>query len=168
MMKVTRRILGIDPGLTRTGYGVVHREGARVMLDEGGVIATSTSQTLADRIHEITSEVRSLIAEWRPEVMVIEQIFSLGKNPKSAILVAHVRGALLATARAADIQVRHYKPTQIKKLLTGNGRANKEQMQEVVRAELRLREVPRPHDVADALAIALCHLHTRWSDLDAA
>ncbi len=159
-----QRILGIDPGLTRTGYGLLHAENGKVILDEGGVIATGADQPLADRIHEIASEVRDLINEWSPEVMVIEQVFSLGKNPKSAILLAHLRGALLYVARDKDLQVVHYRPTEIKKLLTGHGRASKEQMQSVIKTELGLTEVPRPHDVADALAIALCHLHSRFHE----
>ncbi|MFN3160935.1 MAG: crossover junction endodeoxyribonuclease RuvC [Rubinisphaera brasiliensis] len=167
-MAQEQRILGIDPGLTRTGYGVLHAQDGRTILDEGGVIATTTNDTLADRIHEIATEVKAVITDWKPSVMVIEQVFSLGKNPKSAILMAHVRGALLALARQERLRVVHYKPTQIKKLLTGSGRANKEQMQLVVKAELGLTEVPRPHDVADALAIALCHLHTTCADIEAA
>ncbi len=163
-----QRILGIDPGLTRTGYGLLHAENAQIILDEGGVIATRADQPLSDRIHEIANEVRDLINEWSPQVMVIEQVFSLGKNPKSAILLAHLRGALLYTARDGGLQVVHYRPTEIKKLLTGHGRASKEQMQSVIKTELGLSEVPRPHDVADALAIALCHLHSNFHDLPAA
>ncbi len=163
-----QRILGIDPGLTRTGYGLLHAENGKVILDEGGVIATNADRPLADRIHEIASEVRDLIDEWSPEVMVIEQVFSLVKNPKSAILLAHLRGALLYAARDKDLQVVHYRPTEIKKLLTGHGRASKEQMQSVIKLELGLSEVPRPHDVADALAIALCHLHSNFHELGAA
>jgi len=163
-----QRVLGIDPGLNRTGYGVLHRRQRQIVLDEGGVIATSTEQSLADRVHEIACEIQAVITEWKPQVLVIEQVFSLGKNPKSAILLAHVRGALLSTARGAGLQVVHYKPTQIKKLLTGYGQATKEQMQQAVQRELGLTEVPRPHDVADALAIALCHLHSNWGEQGAA
>tara|TARA_R100000789_G_scaffold100609_1_gene112105 strand:+ start:3932 stop:4426 length:495 start_codon:yes stop_codon:yes gene_type:complete len=162
------RILGIDPGLNRTGYGVIHREQNRVILDEGGVVATNTSQPLAERICEIACEIREVIDQWKPTALAIEQVFSLGKNPKSAILLAHVRGAVLANAFESGLKIYHYKPTQIKKLLTGHGRASKEQMQHVVKTELGLSEVPRPHDVADALAIALCHLHTSFLDQHAA
>ncbi|TWT62707.1 crossover junction endodeoxyribonuclease RuvC [Rubinisphaera italica] len=162
------RILGIDPGLNRTGYGVIHREQNRVILDEGGVVATNPSQPLAERICEIACEIREVIDQWKPTALAIEQVFSLGKNPKSAILLAHVRGAVLANAFESGLKIYHYKPTQIKKLLTGHGRASKEQMQHVVKTELGLSEVPRPHDVADALAIALCHLHTSIPDQYAA
>ena len=167
-MSQEQRILGIDPGLNRTGYGLLHRNRGQIVLDEGGVIATSTEQSLADRIHEIASEIRAIITEWQPRTIAIEQVFSLGKNPKSAILLAHVRGAILSTAREAGLQVVHYKPTQIKKLLTGYGQASKEQMQQAVQRELGLTETPRPHDVADALAIALCHLHSSWGEQGAA
>jgi crossover junction endodeoxyribonuclease RuvC len=132
------------------------------------VITTTTKQSLADRIHEIAGEVKQVIEQWQPEALAIEQVFSLGKNPKSAILLAHLRGAILLTAREAGLRVVHYKPTRIKKLLTGHGRASKDQMQAVVRSELGLKETPRPHDVADALALAICHLHSYWVDRDAA
>ncbi len=161
-MNSCMRVLGIDPGLTRTGYGLLHRaqNQNRIVLDEGGVIATSTEQPLADRVWEITREIREVIQQWKPQVLAVEQVFSLGKNPKSAILMAHVRGSLLATAREANLEVVHFRPTQVKKLLTGHGQATKEQMQAVIKWELGLAEVPRPHDVADALAIALCYLQS--------
>ena len=119
------RILGIDPGLNRTGYGVIHREQNRVILDEGGVVATNTSQPLAERICEIACEIREVIDQWKPTALAIEQVFSLGKNPKSAILLAHVRGAVLANAFESGLKIYHYKPTQIKKLLTGHGRVRR-------------------------------------------
>ncbi|MCA8986238.1 MAG: crossover junction endodeoxyribonuclease RuvC [Planctomycetaceae bacterium] len=156
-----RRILGIDPGLNRTGYGIIRDDGRRVFLEEGGVIATTSTDPLAIRVAEIAREMEAIIEQWQPQVLAIEQVFSLMKNPKSAILLAHARGAILAVAGRFSIPVHHYKPTEIKRLLTGHGRASKEQMQLVIRTELGLAEVPRPHDVADALAIALCHAHNR-------
>jgi crossover junction endodeoxyribonuclease RuvC len=114
---------------------------------------------------EIGRELRSIIEEFQPGAMAIEQVFSLGKNPKSAILMAHARGAILFAAADQDIPVHHYTPKQIKKLLTGSGAADKSQVQRVVARELSLDAVPEPHDVADACAIALCHLYsTRMVD----
>jgi crossover junction endodeoxyribonuclease RuvC len=130
------------------------------MLQEGGVIRTSPSRNLAERVLEIGRELRSIIEEFQPGAMAIEQVFSLGKNPKSAILMAHARGAILFAAADREVPVHHYTPKQIKKLLTGSGTADKSQVQRVVARELSLDAVPEPHDVADACAIALCHLYS--------
>ena len=152
--------LGIDPGLNRCGYAVLARAARGPALLEGGVIRTSSKQSLAERVLEIGRELRSIIEEFQPSAMAIEQVFSLGKNPKSAILMAHARGVILFAAADADLPVHHYTPKQIKRLLTGSGNADKEQVQRVVARELSLDAVPEPHDVADACAIALCHLYS--------
>ena len=156
----SERCLGIDPGLNRCGYAVLLRTSRGPMLKEGGVIRTKPSQTLADRVHEIGREVRQIIDEFQPASMAIEQVFSLGKNPKSAILMAHARGVILFAAAEQQVPVHHYTPRQIKRLLTGSGAADKSQVQRVVAGELSLEKVPEPHDVADACAIALCHLYS--------
>ena len=101
-----------------------------------------------------------MIEELRPEVVAVEQVFSHVQNPKTAILMAHVRGAILLTLAEADIPVVDYTPTQIKRLLTGSGKASKAQIQHAVKAELKLAAVPEPNDVADATAIALCLYHS--------
>jgi crossover junction endodeoxyribonuclease RuvC len=152
--------LGVDPGLNRTGYALIERTGDGPHLREGGVVRSTPKRTLAQRVHEIGSGLREVIEEFRPQVMAIEQIFSLGRNPKTALLMAHARGAILLTAADLDVSVIHYTPTQIKRLLTGSGRASKEQIQYAIKNELRLNRILEPNDVADASAVALCLYHS--------
>lgn len=153
------RYLGVDPGLVRTGYAVIERSSRGPQLREAGVIRSKSSLSLAERVHEIASGVDEVLAEYAPEVLVIEQVFSLVRNPKSAILMAHARGAILLMAAQRQIPVVHYPPRQIKRLLTGSGKASKAQMQHATQSELGLKQVLEPHDVADACAVALCHYH---------
>lgn len=148
--------LGIDPGLQRTGYSLLERHPRRPILREAGVIRSTPKEPLARRVAEIGTGLREVIEQYRPHVMAIEQVFSLGKNPKSALLMAHARGAILMTAALCELPVIHYTPTQVKRLLTGSGRASKEQIQHAIKTELRLDRILEPHDVADASAIALC------------
>lgn len=152
--------LGIDPGLNRTGYAVLERSPGGPRLREGGVIRSTASRSLAERVHEIGCGLREVIEEFQPEMMAIEQVFTLGKNPKTSILMAHARGAILFAAAEQEMPVVHYTPRQIKKLLTGSGAAGKRQVQQAVTRELGLSAVPEPNDVADACAIALCHWHS--------
>jgi crossover junction endodeoxyribonuclease RuvC len=153
---INSRYLGIDPGLNRTGYALIERTAAGPVLQEGGIIQSTAGTPLHRRVHEIASGLRDVIAELRPGVVAIEQLFSLSKNVKSSLLLAQARGAILLTLADAGLPVIHYTPTQIKRLLTGNGRAPKDQIQMTVRNELRLQSIPEPHDVADASAVALC------------
>lgn len=152
--------LGIDPGLRRTGYALLSGSGRRPLLREAGVIRSNPKLSLAQRVCEIGSGVREVIQEHRPQMLAIEQVFSLGRNPKSALLMAHARGAILMTAIDCDVRVMHYTPTQVKRLLTGSGRASKEQIQHAVRNELKLSAILEPHDVSDATAVALCLFHS--------
>lgn len=152
--------IGIDPGLNRTGYALLERTPRGPRLCEGGVIRSTRAKTLAQRVHEIGSGLREVLEEFGPASMAIEQVFSMGKNPKTALLMAHARGAILMAAEDAGLVVVHYTPTQVKKLLTGSGRASKEQVQHAVSRELGLDEVLEPNDVADAFAVALCHYHS--------
>lgn len=155
-----KRFLGIDPGLHRTGYAVLERGGAQPRLLEGGVVRSTVKLSLAERIHEISIGLREVLDEFQPDSMAIEQVFSTGKFPKTALLMAHARGAILLAAAERSMPVVHYTPTQIKKLLTGSGRASKEQMQHAIKNELRLDAIPEPNDVADASAVALCHYYS--------
>ncbi|REK20036.1 MAG: crossover junction endodeoxyribonuclease RuvC [Planctomycetota bacterium] len=152
--------LGIDPGLNRTGYAILSRFGGSVSLTEGGVVSSTSSRSLAERVHEIGTGLREVLEEFQPRCVAIEQVFSLGKNPKTALLMAHARGAILYAVADHGIDLKHYTPRQIKKLLTGSGTASKEQVQRAVTRELALDAVPEPNDVADACAVALCHLHS--------
>jgi crossover junction endodeoxyribonuclease RuvC len=153
-------ILGIDPGLNRTGYALIRRSAERPLLIEGGVIRSRAALSLAERVHEIGQGVRELIEEFRPDAVAIERVFSLPKNPKSALLLAHARGGILYAIACAECQMISYSPRQMKKLLTGSGTASKLQVQEAIRRELALTAVLEPHDVADACAMALCHYYS--------
>ena len=153
-------ILGVDPGLNRTGYAVLERSARKPVLREGGVIRSTQGLSLAERIHELGRGLREVIDEFKPQVLAIEQVFSTTSFPKTAILMAHARGALLYAAADAGIPVVHYTPTQVKRLLTGSGKASKEQIQHAIRQELGLDKVLEPNDVADAFAVALCHYHS--------
>lgn len=154
------RYLGIDPGLSRTGYALVERTPRGPVLREGGVVQSTKQTPLHKRVLEISTGIRELIEELKPEAVAIEQVFANAKNLKSSLLLAHARGAILATIAAFEIPIVTFTPAQIKRLLTGSGRAPKEQMQHAIRAELKLKELPEPHDVADASAIALCLYHS--------
>lgn len=154
------RILGIDPGLRCTGYAVIERTAGGPYLCEGGIIRSTTGRSLAARVQEIGEGVADVIAQYAPTVLTIEQVFMHGQNPKTAILMAHARGAILFAAMSRAVQVVHYTPRQIKKLLTGSGNASKSQMQSAVQREFGLAAPPEPHDVADACASALCHFHS--------
>jgi crossover junction endodeoxyribonuclease RuvC len=154
------RYLGIDPGLNRTGYALLERSSRGPVLREGGLIRSTRGRSLAERVHEIASGLREVLEEFQPQVLAIEQVFSLVRNPKSALLMAHARGAILSMAVDHGISVVHYTPTQVKRLLTGSGKAGKEQIQRAIKTELGLDRLLEPHDVADAFAVALCHYYS--------
>jgi crossover junction endodeoxyribonuclease RuvC len=151
------RILGIDPGLNTTGYGVLDFTARTPRLIEAGVVRGKTGAELSERVKEIHDGVADVIATLKPEVLAIEELYSHYDRPTTAILMGHARGVIILAAAEAGIPVANYPATQIKKTITGNGHAAKWQMQEAIRRELNLPTVPEPPDVADALAIALCH-----------
>jgi crossover junction endodeoxyribonuclease RuvC len=163
--KTSGRVLGVDPGLNRTGYAVLERAAHAPVLREGGVLESTRDLSLAERILELGRGLRDVIDEHRPDVLAIEQVFSTAQYPKTAILMAHARGALLYAASDAGVPIVHYTPTQIKRLLTGSGKASKEQIQHAIRMELRLDHVLEPNDVADAFAVALCHYYVSRTEL---
>jgi crossover junction endodeoxyribonuclease RuvC len=154
------RYLGIDPGLNRTGYALLERRPAGPYLLEGGILKTTQSFSLQERLHEIAKGLREVLDELAPEAVAIEKIFSHTQNVKTALMLAHARGAILLTLADFGVPVVHYTPAQIKRLLTGSGRAPKEQIQHAVKAELRLDTILEPNDVADASAVALCLYHS--------
>ena len=137
--------------------------GGAPQLCEAGVVRGKARGSLAGRVQQIHAGIRDVIATLRPDALALEQLFSHYQHPKTAILMGHARGVICLAAAEADISVVSYSATQVKKVLTGHGHATKPQMQEAIRRELSLSEVPEPADVADALAIALCHyyLHVR-------
>jgi crossover junction endodeoxyribonuclease RuvC len=155
------RILGVDPGLNTTGYGVLECLGGKLRLCEAGVVRGRTRGSITARVAEIHRGMAEVIAELRPTVMAIEELYSHYARPKTAILMGHARGVICLAAAQAGVPVVHYAATQVKKITTGSGHATKAQIQSAIRRELGLAATPEPPDVADALAIALCHYHLR-------
>jgi crossover junction endodeoxyribonuclease RuvC len=152
----TFRVLGIDPGLHVTGYAVVDfgRDGQAVV--EAGTLRTAARADLAERIHQIYDDLRAVLAETQPDLAAIEQLYAHYAHPRTAILMAHARGAVMLACRQASVKMQHLSATRVKKGLTGNGHASKLQVARAVQQLCRLRSLPSPSDVADALAIALC------------
>jgi crossover junction endodeoxyribonuclease RuvC len=155
----TTRILGIDPGLNTTGYGVIETTSRGVKLIEAGVIRGKTRGSLEARLKEIHEGVVEVIASLKPNILAIEQLYTHYERPRTAILMGHARGVIILAASLAGIPTKHYAATQVKRMLTGAGRASKAQMQNAICREFGLLKPPEPPDVADALAIALCHYH---------
>lgn len=147
-------ILGLDPGLARTGFGVIdmNREAQYIRC---GLLTTPKNFTLEDRLHMLGSDLEQLIADTRPGHAVVEQVF-FGANAKTAFLTAQARGVLLYVLRQNQIPVEHLTPLQIKSRLSGYGTADKQQVQRLVMQRLNLTNLPQPDDAADALAAALC------------
>lgn len=158
-MEQAIRILGIDPGLNTTGYGVIESSGGKLKLIEAGIIRGKTRGSLEARLKEIHEGVVEVIASLKPHVLAIEQLYSHYERPRTAILMGHARGVIILAASLAGIPTKHYAATQVKRMLTGAGRASKTQMQNAICREFSLLKPPEPPDVADALAIALCHFH---------
>jgi crossover junction endodeoxyribonuclease RuvC len=153
------RILGIDPGLNITGYGVLEIGPTGLRLCEAGIVRGKTRGSLTARLVEIHQGVADVIAAFSPQVMALEQLYSHYQRPRTAILMGHARGVICLAAAQVGIPVVHYASTQIKRILTGAGRAGKAQVQRAIQRELGLPKLPEPPDVADALAIALCHYY---------
>jgi crossover junction endodeoxyribonuclease RuvC len=155
------RILGIDPGLNITGYGVLEAGDGPLRFCEAGVVRGKSRGSLSKRLVEIHEGVADVIASLHPQVMALEELYSHYARPRTAILMGHARGVICLAAAEAGIPVKHYSATQIKRILTGSGRAPKGQVQRAIQRELALAAVPDPPDVADALAVALCHYYLR-------
>jgi crossover junction endodeoxyribonuclease RuvC len=151
------RILGIDPGLNITGYAAVDvAGGGKPVIVEAGTLKTSPRAELAERIEQIHADLSAVLAELRPDMMAIEQLYAHYKHPRTSILMAHARGVIILAARQAHVAVRSLASTEVKKNLTGNGHASKLQVQRAIQSACGLAKLPEPPDVADALAIALC------------
>jgi crossover junction endodeoxyribonuclease RuvC len=149
-------VCGIDPGLGITGYAVLRGAGGTASIIDAGVCRFDEKPPLHERLLAIQRDISSVFAEHRPDIVAVEQLYSHYKHPRTAILMGHARGVILLAAAEAGSEVRSYSATQIKRYLTGNGRATKMQMQRAVQTTLGLPGLPEPSDVADALAIALC------------
>lgn len=151
------RIIGIDPGTGILGFGVIDAHGGKTKLVTAGVITTPAHTPIDERLEEIFDGLTEIIAETKPEVMSIEKLF-FSQNVTTAISVAQARGVAMLTGRKAKMPIAEYTPQQIKQTLTGYGKADKKQVQEMVRIQLGLSEVPKPDDCADALAAAITHV----------
>jgi crossover junction endodeoxyribonuclease RuvC len=163
-MSAPPRILGVDPGLNTTGYAVIAEEKGAPKLVEAGMIRSAERRATPDmarRLKSLYDGVIEVIDQLQPTTLAVEQLYAHYDHPRTAILMAHARGAILLAAGQRGLSVTSYAATRIKKAVTGSGKAGKEQMQLAMLREFRLPKMPEPHDVADALAIALCHYHLR-------
>jgi crossover junction endodeoxyribonuclease RuvC len=154
------RVLGIDPGTAIVGWGILEIEGSQMTPIAYGHIATSATLPLSERIAEIARDLREISKKYSPDEASVEKIFFF-KNQKTVIAVSQARGAILLTLETLGIRLFEYTPLQVKQSLTGYGRAEKRQMQILIKNILKLSEIPKPDDVADALALALCHANSR-------
>ena len=152
-------ILGIDPGLAVTGYGAIEaKRGKGARLKEAGLIKTKAKDNIAERLRNIHSNLSDIIKEYKPEVIVLEKLYSHYKHPATSILMGHARGVICLAAGISEVKLVNYPSTRIKKAITGSGHATKSQMQDMVRSLLGIQEKPYPMDVSDALACALTYV----------
>jgi len=159
------RVLGLDPGLAITGYGLVEGDGQRLVALEHGVIRTPAGAPRSQRLVLLHDELSALLARYNPDVAAVEELF-LDTNARTAMSVGEARGVLLLTLAQAGVSVAEYTPMQVKQAVTGYGGAGKQQVQQMIALLLNLAEIPRPDDAADALAISVCYLHSmRWDAL---
>jgi crossover junction endodeoxyribonuclease RuvC len=154
-------VIGLDPGTATTGYGLVRENGDGSLTSVAyGVITTPAKTPMPDRLAQLYHELRDILDAHQPETAAVEKLF-FQKNVTTAITVAQGRGATLVALSQAGLDVAEYTPMEIKQAIAGYGGADKQQMQQMVRALLALDDIPRPDDAADALAVAICHIHSR-------
>lgn len=151
------RVLGVDPGVSRCGYGLVVRDGGKLRAASCGVIRTPVDAPLEERLTLLADELDGLVAELRPTAVAVERVY-FQSNTRTAMSVGQASGLALLSATRAGVAVGHYTPSEVKLAVTGSGRADKAQVQAMVQVLLGLAAPPRPPDVADALALAICHL----------
>jgi crossover junction endodeoxyribonuclease RuvC len=153
------KIFGIDPGSDRTGYGCVETHGSRHRLIICGSLSAPARSTFPEKLKHIHAGLTALLARHRPDCVAVENIFH-ARNVRSALKLGHARGIALLAASEAGLPIVEYAPAEIKRAVVGYGRAEKHQVQQMIKLLLGLDAVPSPHDVADALAVAICHLHS--------
>ncbi|MBC7088218.1 MAG: crossover junction endodeoxyribonuclease RuvC [Tissierellales bacterium] len=149
-------IIGIDPGIATVGYGIIESTGNRLRAIDYGPILTSSDLSMPNRLNIIFDELNKIIEYFKPKDMAVEELF-FNKNVKTAITVGHARGVEILSAVKNGLEIYEYTPLQIKQSVVGYGRADKQQVQFMVKTLLNLDEIPKPDDVADALAVAICH-----------
>jgi crossover junction endodeoxyribonuclease RuvC len=149
-------VLGIDPGLANTGYGVVERRGGRLVALDGGVIQTRAGVAHERRLADVHAAIEALLHEHQPEAVALEELY-FGQNVRTAFAVGQARGVVMLAAGQRGVPCHSYTPQKVKGAVCGNGRAEKDQVARMVMTLLRLAEIPRPDHAADALAVAICH-----------
>ena len=154
------RVFGIDPGSERTGYGCVETRGSHHRVVTCGAITATSAASFSDRLFDIHRRLVELLADCHPDAVAIESVF-YAVNARSALKLGHARGVAVLAAAQAGLPVVEYSPTEIKRAVVGYGRAEKPQVQQMVKLLLGLPAVPAPHDAADALAVAICHVHSQ-------
>ncbi|MCX7666737.1 MAG: crossover junction endodeoxyribonuclease RuvC [Gemmataceae bacterium] len=167
---MSQRILGIDPGLNITGYSLIDRTAEGPRLLEAGIIRTSEGRKTSDmaqRLRILYDGVCEIVNQYHPTAVAMEQLYAHYEHPRTAILMGHARGVLVLAATLEGIPLQSYSATRVKQVMTGHGRASKEQMQWAILRELRLQTMPEPADVADAIALALCHYYSNGIDTPA-
>lgn len=152
-------ILGIDPGYARSGWGVIAKSSQKITLIKYGCIETTPQKTPSERLHLIYSGISKILKQFKPESVAIEDLF-FNTNAKTAIRVGEARGAILLACEINKLPIAHYTPLQVKQAITGYGRADKTQIQKMLKTLLQLIKVPRPDDASDALAVAITHAFT--------
>ena len=153
--KAAKIILGLDPGLADTGFGVIEQRGQKLTLRAYGTIKTKAHQPMGERLKIIRQDLQTIIKKYRPELAAVEQLF-FAKNAKTAMVVGQARGVIILTLAENQLDYREFTPLQVKMTLTNFGQAPKKQVQQMVKVLLKLESAPRPDDAADALAIAIC------------
>ena len=160
------KIFGIDPGSERTGYGCVETDGRRHRLVVCGALAAPASASFPERLHVIHAGLEALLADCRPDCVAIENIFH-ARNVRSALRLGHARGVALLAASSAGLPIVEYTPAEIKRAVVGFGRAEKQQVGQMVKLLLGLDAAPTPHDASDAIAVAICHIHSATGSIGA-
>ena len=159
------RVLGIDPGTATTGWAILEERDGKIKPLAFGHIATSSKQGEAERLLEITADLKKIIKQYKPQEAAIEKVFFF-KNQKTIIQISQSRGIILLTLAEKNIKIYNYTPLQVKQAMTGYGRAEKKQVQIMAKNILHLNSLPKPDDVADAIAVALCHINSKKTILD--
>ena len=152
-------IIGIDPGIALTGVGVIKANGNKLTPLYYGAIETHSKTPTPKRLNQLFKGLQNILRTYKPDMMAIESLF-FNKNVKTALTVGHARGVILLSAEQENIPIYHYTPPEIKLAVCGHGRADKKQVQHMIKTLLKLPTVPKPDDVADGLAIAICHSHS--------
>lgn len=157
---MSRIILGVDPGIADTGYGVISDDKGKVTCLAYGSIKTSSKDDLITRLNQLHLELDKVIKKYQPALVSVEELF-FSKNVKTALTVGHARGVILLTIKQNNLPIFEFKPAQVKQAVSGYGAAKKDQVQKMVKTLLGLKEIPKPDDAADALAIAMCALNCK-------